>query len=90
MDNAWAIAITGGVVTVLVAVFGVIATCLLSISKSILKLNDTFLKVVSRDECADSMGEHCGRIGSLEERFNELQQDFAHLKGKAQVWHEKD
>lgn len=102
MNEAWGIALLTALVSVFLAVFGTIATCLYGIYKSILKLNETFMKVISREECTEYMDDHCDRIKSVDSKIEKLRETVNEnkdalnkvdgrvksIEDRVKIWHE--
>lgn len=101
MSDAWGIALLGAVVSLSIGVLTVIAKCLHDIYKSLMKLNETFLKVISREECVENMDDHCDRIKSVDRRVDTLfsaidvntnriskvESRVQSLEDRAKIWH---
>lgn len=103
MSEAWSIALVGAIVTLSLGVLSIIAKCLYDIYKSLMKLNETFLKVISREECTENMDDHCDRIKTVDRRVDALFREVADnketlsdVKGRVQsledrikIWHKE-
>ena len=66
---------------------GLIAKAIFKMSDSISGLTKTLTDFVKKDDCKEDMGEHCGKIDSLEKRIDKNEKALAELKAKAEIWH---
>lgn len=90
MNEAWAIALLGGYITAMLAVWGLVATCLWKMASGIFKINETLGRFVLREECIRDMGVQCERIERLGEKINNAESRLEGLVGKAEIWHRED
>lgn len=68
---------------------GLIAKAIFKMSDSIQGLTKALTEFVKKDDCKTDMGEHCGKIDSLEKRINENEKSLAELRTKAEIWHKE-
>ena len=66
---------------------GLIAKAIFKMSDSISGLTKALTDFVKKDDCKEDMGEHCGKIDSLEKRIDKNEKALAELKAKAEIWH---
>lgn len=66
---------------------GLIAKAIFKMSDNISDLTNALTDFVKKDDCKEDMGEHCGKISSLEKRIEKYEKSFAELKAKAEIWH---
>lgn len=90
MSDIWAIALVGGYITVMIAVWGLVATCLWKIAGWLARINDTLGRFVLREECIRDMGVQCERIERLGEKINNAEHRLESLVGKVEIWHKED
>lgn len=68
---------------------GLIAKAIFKMSDSISGLTKALTDFVKKDDCKEDMGEHCGKIDSLEKRIDKNEKALAELKAKAEIWHKQ-
>ena len=89
MSEGWAIALVGGYITVMLGVWGIVATFMWKIASGIFKINETLGRFVLREECIRDMGAQCARIEKLGEKINEAEKRFEGFVCKAEIWHKE-
>lgn len=90
MSDVWAIALVGGYITVMLAVWGLVATCLGKIAGWLARINDTLNQFVPKDDCDRLMGNQCGEIACLREQVSELRNAMTKMRTKMGFWHKGD
>lgn len=66
---------------------GLIAKAIFKMSDSIQGLTKALTEFVKKDDCKTDMGEHCGKIETLEYRIDKNEKALAKLQAKAEIWH---
>ena len=66
---------------------GLIAKAIFKMSDSVSDLTSALTDFVKKDDCKEDMGEHCGKIKSLEDRIGKNEKELTELKSKAEIWH---
>jgi hypothetical protein len=68
---------------------GLIAKAIFKMSDSIQGLTKALTEFVKKDDCKTDMGEHCGKIETLEYRIDKNEKALAKLQAKAEIWHKE-
>lgn len=76
--------------TVILALGGLIAKSIFRMADNIKELTSTLAHFVKKDDCKEDMGEHCGKIETLEKRIDKNEKALESLKAKAEIWHQKN
>ena len=87
MSEVWAIALVGGYITVMLAVWGLVATCLWKIAGWLARISETLNQFVPKDDCDRLMGNHCGEIATLRNQINGLRTEITEMSTKMEIWH---
>jgi hypothetical protein len=86
METVWiSIACAEGAIILFLG--GLIAKAIFKMSDSVQGLTKALTEFVKKDDCKTDMGEHCGKIETLEHRIDKHEKAFAELKAKAEIWH---
>lgn len=88
MESTWII-IASAEGAVILFLGGLIAKAIFRMSDSISGLTKALTDFVKKDDCKEDMGEHCGKINSLEKRIEKNEKSLAELKAKAEIWHKE-
>ena len=86
METVW-ISIACAEGTIILFLGGLIAKAIFRMSDSVQGLTTALTEVVKKDDCKTDMGEHCGKIETLEHRIDKNEKSLAELKAKAEIWH---
>jgi hypothetical protein len=68
---------------------GLIAKAIFKMSDSIQGLTKALTEFVKKDDCKTDMGEHCGKIETLEYRIDKNEKALAKLQAKSEIWHKE-
>jgi hypothetical protein len=68
---------------------GLIAKAIFKMSDSIQSLTKALTEFVKKDDCKTDMGEHCGKIETLEYRIDKQEKELARLQAQAEIWHKE-
>jgi hypothetical protein len=86
MESTW-IVIASAEGAVILFLGGLIAKAIFRMSDSVQGLTKALTDFVKKDDCKTDMGEHCGKIETLEYRIDKNEKALAELKAKAEIWH---
>ena len=86
METVW-ISIACAEGTIILFLGGLIAKAIFRRSDSVQGLTTALTEFVKKDDCKTDMGEHCGKIETLEHRIDKNEKSLAELKAKAEIWH---
>jgi hypothetical protein len=86
MEETWII-IASAEGAIILFLGGLIAKAIFKMSDSIQGLTQALTDFVKKDDCKTDMGEHCGKIETLEYLIDRNEKALAELKAKAEIWH---
>lgn len=88
MEDVWLIIATAeGAIILFLG--GLIAKAIFKMSDSIQGLTTALTEFVKKDDCKTDMGEHCGKIATLEHRIGKNEEALTALTAKAEIWHKE-
>ena len=88
MEETWII-IASAEGAIILFLGGLIAKAIFKMSDSIQGLTKALTDFVKKDDCKTDMGEHCGKIETLEHRIAKNEKALAALNAKAEIWHKE-
>lgn len=88
MEETWII-IASAEGAIILFLGGLIAKAIFKMSDSIQGLTAALTEFVKKDDCKTDMGEHCGKIETLEYRIDRNEKALAKLQAKAEIWHKE-
>lgn len=88
MESTWII-IASAEGAIILFLGGLIAKAIFRMSDSVQGLTTALTEFVKKDDCKTDMGEHCGKIETLEHRMGKIEKAFTELKTKAEIWHKE-
>lgn len=89
MSEVWQIALATLTLTAFLSLCTLFWKAFGKIYEALNNINNTLKTIITRPECEEYMGEHCEQIAECNKKIQNISEDFAKLKGKIEIWHDK-